>query len=164
MQKLTQRIAFAAMLAAGLALAVLALQPGVAEAQRDNKGLHCLPEPDGGVYCYDLTGSGNGGYQTPGTGGGNGGGGGGNGGGGGGTGGSGGGGGTASPTYPGHITPGPWNWRCDDLLASLVTGTTQCERDFDSWIEQLCELPENAGHRACGGREDARDWISEGGY
>jgi hypothetical protein len=155
MQKTTRRIAFAALLAAGLALAVLALQPGAAEAR--NNPFDCIPDS---LYesFHGVPGCGDGG-----AGGGDGGSDGGGGGGGGGTAG-GGGTGTTSPTFPGHITPGPWNWSCNEFIASLVTGTTQCERDFDSWVERLCELPENAGHRACGGRDEARDWISEGGY
>jgi hypothetical protein len=160
MQNITRRIAFAALQAAGLALAVVALQPGAAEAR--NNPFDCIPDS---LYesMHGVTGCGDGGGGGGGDGGSDGGGG--SGGGGGGTaGGSTGGGGTTSPTFPGHIMPGPWNWNCNEFIASLVTGATQCERDFDSWAERLCELPENAGHPACGGRKEARDWISEGGY
>lgn len=57
-----------------LAVAAFATQAGAAMARPDSGALHCLPEPDGSVYCYDLTSSGGGGYEGGGSGGGSGGG------------------------------------------------------------------------------------------
>jgi hypothetical protein len=111
MRNITQRIAFAALLAAGLALAVLALQPGAAEAR--NNPFDCIPDS---LYesMHGVTGCGEGG-------------------GGGGDGGSDGsgssGGGTTSPPNPSPTFPGP-GWVCYDIVGDEMY-LTPCDPPAD---------------------------------
>jgi hypothetical protein len=120
MQKIIQRVAFAALLAAGLALAALALQPGVSEAR--NNPFDCIPdtfyESLHGVSMCDGGGSGGGDGGSDG---------------GGGSGGSGGGtgGGTTPPTSPSPTFPGP-SWVCFDIVGAEM-------------YEVSCDPPDDLG-------------------